>query len=137
MAALVLGGFVTLAISNWTPALLQRAYGVSQKQSGALTALGLGLTGMLGSLCGGAIAARFGRGDPTRLKRLCAAAILLATPLAIAAPLLPTPTLAICCLGVWSFIGTAYLAPGWACLSPRPRSPPAAPLWPSQSCSPI
>ncbi len=113
MAALVLGGFVTLAVSNWTPALLQRAYGVSQRQSGALTALGLGLTGMLGSLCGGAIAARFGRGDPTRLKRLCAAAILLATPLAIAAPLMPTPSLVILCLGIWSFIGTAYLAPGW------------------------
>ena len=113
MAALVLGGFVTLALSTWTPALLQRAYGLSQKQSGMLTALALGLTGILGSLFGGAIAARLGRGDAVRLKRLCALAIFLSVPLAVVAPLMPTPSLAMLCLGIWAFIGSAYLGPGW------------------------
>jgi predicted MFS family arabinose efflux permease len=113
IAALVLGGFVTLALANWTPAFLQRVHGLSPRQAGGLTALAIGLTGMLGSLAGGGLAARFGGGNPARLRRLCGGAVLLATPLACAAPLVPSTGLAVLCLGLWAFIGSAYLGPGW------------------------
>jgi len=113
LGALVLSGFVTLAVSNWTPAFLQRVHGLSPGRAGAVTAAALGLTGMLGSLCGGVLAARFGRGDPVRLKRLCGGAILLALPFGVAAPLLASTVSGLVCLGIWAFIGSAYLGPGW------------------------
>ena len=125
IAALVLGGFVTLAIASWTPAFLQRVYGLSQGRSGGLTALAIGLTGGIGSLGGGWLGARLGKGDPARLKRLSGLAILLATPLACLAPFQPAPGMALVLLGLWSMVGSAYLGPGWglaiAATPPRMR----------------
>jgi predicted MFS family arabinose efflux permease len=111
--ALVLAAFVTLAVSNWTPTLLQRVYGIAPGKAGLLTAVAIGLTGGLGSLTGGFLAARFGRGERDRLRRLSGLAILLATPLAVIAPLLPSATGTLILLGIWSFVGSAYLGPAW------------------------
>lgn len=113
ITALVLGGFVTLAIASWTPAFLQRVHGMSQGRSGAMTALAIGVTGGIGSLAGGWLGARFGRGDPARLKRLSGFAILLATPLACLAPFLHSVPATLVLLGLWSVTGSAYLGPGW------------------------
>jgi predicted MFS family arabinose efflux permease len=111
--ALVLGAFVMLSISSWTPILLQRVYGFSQQKTGFLTALTLGVTGGVGSLLGGFIATRFGKGDPRWLLRFCGFAILLSTPLAFVAPQLSSAPLALVLFGLWAIIGSAYLGPGW------------------------
>lgn len=113
VAALVLGGFTTLAIASWTPAFLVRVHHMSQGRSGAMTALAIGLTGGIGSLIGGWLGVRLGRGDPALLKRVSGFAVLLATPLAVAAPLLASPGAALLMLGLWSVTGSAYLGPGW------------------------
>lgn len=113
ISALVLTAFVSLAVSSWIPAFLQRIHGISPSRTGIMTALAIGLTGVLGSLAGGAIGARFGKGGIDRLKRLCGSAILLSVPLVIVAPQLGSPYLALGFLAAWSFIGSAYLGPGW------------------------
>jgi predicted MFS family arabinose efflux permease len=114
--ALVLAGFVTLAISSWTPILLQRVYGFSQQKTGVLTALTLGLTGGIGSLLGGYLSTRFGKGNSHWLLRFCGFAILLGAPLAFVAPQLPSASMALALLAVWAIIGSAYLGPGWGIL---------------------
>lgn len=113
IAALVLAAFVTLAISSWTPIFLQRVHGFSQQQTGLLTALTLGLTGGIGSLLGGFISTRFGRGDAHWLLRFCGFALLLGAPLAFIALQLASAPLALGLLAVWAIISSAYLGPGW------------------------
>lgn len=113
VTALVLGGFVTLAIAGWTPAFLIRVHHLSQGRSGAMTGLALGLTGGIGSLIGGWLGVRLGRGEPARLKRVAGLAVLLGTPLAVAAPLLPTAGQALILLAVWAVVASAYLGPAW------------------------
>lgn len=113
LVALVLTAFVTLAVSSWIPVFLQRVHGIPPARTGVLTALTLGLTAVLGSLIGGAVGTRVGRGDAARLRTLCGAVILLAAPLALLAPLMPSVWVALTLFGAWSFIGTAYMGPGW------------------------
>ena len=113
IAAIVMTAFVSLAISSWIPAFLQRIHGLAPGRAGMLTALAVGLTGGIGSLIGGAVATRFGQGNPRRLRRLCGVAVLLSVPLAVAAPLVSSVMLAIGLIAAWSILGSAYLGPGW------------------------
>jgi predicted MFS family arabinose efflux permease len=116
IAATILAAFVTLAISSWIPPFLQRIHGIAPVRTGILMALAVGLTGGAGSLIGGALAARFGDGDPRRLQRLCGFAVLASVPLAVAAPLVASHGLAIGLIALWSIIGSIYLGPGWGIL---------------------
>lgn len=113
IAALVLGAFVALGVASWVAVLLQRIYGFAPAHAGLATAAAVGVTGALGSLLGGVLAHRIGRGDPRRLSLLCGVTMLLALPLAIAAPLMATPGPAIVLIGLWSLLFTTYIGPGW------------------------
>lgn len=126
LVALVLSAFVSLAVSSWVPVLLQRVHGFAPARTGMLTAAALGLTAITGSLLSGWVAARFVRGNRVRLKIMCGSALLAATPLVVAAPLVGSAGMALGLLAAWSFVGTFYMAPGWglalATTPPRMRA---------------
>jgi predicted MFS family arabinose efflux permease len=113
VAATVLTAFVSLSISNWVPAFLQRIHGIALGKTGIVTALSIGLTGGFGSLIGGFLGARLGKGDGKRLQRICGSAVLASLPLAVAAPLVNSAALAIALIAAWSILGSVYLGPGW------------------------
>jgi predicted MFS family arabinose efflux permease len=114
LIALVLGGFVTLAISNWAPVLLERILGFSQARTGGLTALVIGLPSVAGSLTGGALMARFGKGNSQTLLRFCGLVLLISVPMAVMAPLCQSHEATLILLAGWSFMASTYLGSGWS-----------------------
>jgi predicted MFS family arabinose efflux permease len=114
LIAMVLGGFVLSAISSWAPVLMERVLGFSQHRAGGLMALVFGLPAVTGSLAGGAIMSRFGKGEPQRLLRFCGIILLISAPLAVLAPLCGSAEPALILLFWWAFFSCAYLGPAWS-----------------------
>jgi predicted MFS family arabinose efflux permease len=111
--ALVMCAYVSIALSTWVPVLLQRDYGVAPARAGVLTALAIGLPTGVGALGGGFLGGRLGRGNPLLLQRFAGAAILLAIPLAIAAPLIVDVRVTLVLYAIWACVGSSYMGPGW------------------------
>jgi predicted MFS family arabinose efflux permease len=114
--ALVLGGFVLSAISSWVPVLMERVLGFSPARAGGLMALVFGLPAIAGTLAGGAILSRLGKGEPQRLLRLCGIILLISVPLAVLAPLCGSARLTLVLLFFWALFSCAYFGPAWSVL---------------------
>ncbi len=114
--ALVLGGFVLSAISSWVPVLMERVLGFSPARAGGLMALVFGLPAIAGTLAGGAILSRLGKGEPQRLLRFCGIILLISVPLAVLAPLCGSARLTLALLFLWALFSCAYFGPAWSVL---------------------
>jgi MFS family permease len=114
LMATVLAGFVVAAVSSWVPVLLERVLGFTLQRAGGMVALVFALPAVLGSLAGGAICTRFGKGEPRRLLRFCGTAVLIGAPLAVAAPLCGSARLTLVLLFAWSLFSCAYIGSAWA-----------------------
>ena len=68
------------AVIGWLPSLLIRGNGLSTAAAGSVLALVLGVAGGGGTLVGGALADRLGKGDPAWRLNLVAIVLLLMTP---------------------------------------------------------
>lgn len=116
-AAIVLSAFVSIAINAWLAIFFVRVHDYSMAQTGAISALILGVFGGAGAILSGAIATRYGKGNQQWILKWCAVTMLLSVPAAILAIVSVDARFGIVGLGIWSMLSTAYLGPGYSALT--------------------
>ncbi len=104
-------GFALNGLIVWTPSLFARVYGMPPSQVGVYVGTMLGLCGAAGTLAGGMLVTRFGRGDDRWKAGEPAAACLLSAPFLVAMPMSDSRVVALLCLGVGSFLLMSLLGP--------------------------
>jgi predicted MFS family arabinose efflux permease len=109
---IVLASVVSIGISSWIPAFLMRMHGLPVQKAGVATALSIGLAGGLGTLTTAWIAARYARGRPERLLRLCGVAIAVSVPMGVIGAASVSTYWCVACLALWSFAGMMFIGPG-------------------------
>jgi MFS family permease len=109
--AMVMASVVSIGVASWIPVLLVRVYGLPLAKAGFLTALIAGLSGAVGSIATGWLAARFG-GRDDQLLRLCGTAVGVAAPLGFLGAWLGSLPFAIVGFTLWGFAGSMFVGPG-------------------------
>ena len=104
-------GFALNGLFVWSPSLFGRVYGLAPAQIGLYVGSLLGLCGAAGTVAGGMVVTRFGRGDDRWKAAEPAAACLFSAPFLIAMPLLDSRAAALTCLGIGSFLLMSQLGP--------------------------
>lgn len=112
--ALAISAVAPLALGAWMPIYLMRGFHVSIASAGREIGLALGLLGALGTLAGGAIAARSAEFDSRRLLLSAAAAVAIAIPAGIVALVATAVMPAVIALGIWAFVASLYIAPSYS-----------------------
>lgn len=97
---IVLLSFSNYAVSVWTPSFLRRVHHVSGAEIGTLVALIKGVAGLMGTLVGGALVARWSAGNPHWAMRASAGATLLAAPFLVLFLFAESKTLAYAAFGL-------------------------------------
>jgi MFS family permease len=121
-AAFGLSSLAVYAIGGWTPAYLGRVFGWSAERIGATFGLVFGISGTLGSLMGGIMIDKvYGAGRHDASFLVPAVCTLVSIPFLISAFFMPTPQLALLCIGIGQF-AFATLGPGsyatWQAIAP-------------------
>ena len=104
-------GFALNGLFVWTPSLFARVYAMPPAQVGVYVGTMLGLCGAAGTVAGGMLVTRFGRGDDRWKAGEPAAACLLSAPFLVAMPMCDSPVMALVCLGLGSFLLMSLLGP--------------------------
>ncbi len=107
-------GFALNGLFVWTPSLFARVYGMPPSQVGVFVGTMLGLCGAAGTVAGGMLVTRLGRGDDRWKAGEPAMACLTSAPFLIAMPMTDSRTVALVCLGIGSFLLMSLLGPIYA-----------------------
>jgi len=100
---------VSVALTSWSPAFLQRVYGMSTAEVGVQLGAALLIGSLIGMPLHGMIVDRnYGRGKPNAHLRHMITMAILGTPLGVAAFVAPNPTLSIVLIGLFMCVISAY-----------------------------
>lgn len=100
---------VSVALTSWSPAFLQRVHGLSTAQVGAQLGAALLIGSLIGMpLHGMIVDRRYGSGVVDAHLRHLIAMAMLGTPIGIAAYLVPDPMLSIVLIGLFMCVISAY-----------------------------
>lgn len=116
-AAMVLSGFVNIAVGAWLSVFLMRVHAFTIDQTGVVTALVMGVFGGAGVVIMGLVASWIGRGEPVRLLRLCGWATLFSLPPLFVGILAESSTIAVIGLCVWGLFVSAFLGPAYSTMT--------------------
>ena len=102
------------AMNVFAASFLMRTHHMTPRQAGLALGIASGLGGLIGTFAGGAIADWLGRSDPRWRQGVPAIGLALSAPTALAAYLVPDPTLSVVLLTLVYLFGLAYFAPTFA-----------------------
>jgi predicted MFS family arabinose efflux permease len=113
--AAAIHAFTAYGALQWNPAFLMRAFHLTTKQAGLSLGLMSGLTGIVGTLGGGWLGDRLGRGDARWYARLPAVMIALGLPFYVAAYLwAPSASVVLGLLVIPNLFGNSFTGPTYA-----------------------
>jgi MFS family permease len=108
--------FFGAGIGQWTPSFFVRSYGLKSGELGAWFAAITGVSGLLGTYLGGALASRYAGNDERLQIRAMAAMYCLCVVIWICQYLAPGPYLAFALMGLGSLCGSMISGPLFAAI---------------------
>lgn len=102
------------AMNVFAASFLMRTHHMTPRHAGLALGIASGLGGLVGTFAGGAIADWLGRSDPRWRQGVPAVGLALSAPTALAAYLVPDPTLSVILLTLVYLLGLLYFAPTFA-----------------------
>jgi MFS family permease len=108
--------FLSYGKGLWTISFFIRSHGFSTTEAGLAMAVGLGLSGIVGTWLGGKMADVFGKQDKRHLLTLPAIGMTIAAPLLFASYSMDDWRIAVALLIVPTILNSAYYGPAYGCV---------------------